>query len=136
LIVGKRGSLLLGVLLSFKLTGAVLALFFIGAYFPGTSLSADEATSQEIKQQKTPYTNAEITIKIIPSANNTFGYEILLYGRPLVHQPNIPGLPGNEGFTTKMRAQTVAEFVLRKIRNNEMPPTVTMEDLNAMDVLK
>ena len=53
-----------------------------------------------------------------------------------MHQPNIPGLPGNEGFTTKERTQTVAEFVKKKIRNNEMPPTVTIEDLNNMGVLK
>ena len=108
--MGKRGSLLLGVLLSLKLTGAVLVLLFIVACLPGTSLSADEAISQEIKQQKSPYTNADITIKIIPSVNNTFGHDILLYGRPLVHQPNIPGLPGNEGFTTKEKGHTVAEF--------------------------
>ncbi len=55
---------------------------------------------------------------------------------PLVHQPNIPGLPGNEGFTTKERAQTVAEFVVQKIRRNEMPPTVSIGDLDKMDVLK
>jgi hypothetical protein len=107
---------------------AVLFVLFIFACFPGTSISADE--------QKTPYANAEITIKIIPAANKTFGYDILLYGRPLVHQPTIPGLPGNEGFTTKERAQIVAEFVVKKIRNNEMPPTVTIEDLNNMGVLK
>ena len=111
---------------------AVLLMLFIFAGLPGTSISADES----VKQQKNPYTNAEITIKIIPSANNTLGYDILLYGRPLVHQANIPGLPGNEGFTTKKRAQTVAEYVVKKIRNNEMPPTVTIEDLNNMGVLK
>jgi len=116
---------------------AVLLMLFIFAGLPGTSLSADEAAGKkEVKEQKNPYANAEITIKIISSANNTFGYDILLYKRPLVHQPNIPGLPGNEGFTTKERAQTVAEFVVKKIRNNEMPPTVTIEDLNTMSVLK
>ena len=111
---------------------AVLFMLFIFAGLPGISVSADET----VKQQKNPYTNAEITIKIIPSANKTFGYDILLYGRPLVHQSNIPGLPGNEGFTTRERAQTVAEFVVKRIRNNEMPPTVTIEDLNNMGVLK
>jgi hypothetical protein len=111
---------------------AVLFMLFIIACPPGTSLSADEA----VKQQKNAYANAEITIKIVPSVNNTFGYDILLYGKPFVHQPNIPGLPGNEGFTTKERAQTVAECVVRKLRNNEMPPTVTIEDLHNMGVLK
>jgi hypothetical protein len=127
----------LGVVLHLKLTAAVLLMLFIVAGLSGTSISGNEAADKkEVKEQENPYANAEITIKIIPSANNTFGYDILLYGRPLVHQPNIPGLPGNEGFTTKERAQTVAEFVVKKIRNNEMPPTVTIEDLNTMGVLK
>jgi hypothetical protein len=88
------------------------------------------------QEKPNPYANADISIKVISSANNTYGYDILVYGRPLVHQPNIPGLPGNEGFTTKKRAKTVAEYVVKKIRNNEMPPTVAIEDLNTMGVLK
>jgi hypothetical protein len=116
-------------------------MLFIMACLTGTSISADktagkEEVKKEVKQQKNPYVNAEITIKIIPSAKKTFGYDILLYGKPLVHQQNIPGLPGNEGFTTKERAQKVADFVVKKIRKNEMPPTVSIEDLNNMDVLK
>ena len=135
--MGKRRSLFLDGVLSWKLTLAVLFMLFIAVGLAGTSLSADDASGkQDVKEQKNPYADAEITIKIIPSVNNTFGYDILLYGRPLVHQPNIPGLPGNEGFTTKARAQTIAEFVVKKIRNNEMPPTVTIEDLNKMGVLK
>ena len=36
----------------------------------------------------------------------------------------------------KAEAQKVADFVVKKIKNTEMPPTVTMEDLNRMNVLK
>jgi len=116
---------------------AVLFMLFISACHPGTTImSPDEAAGErEAKQRKNPYADAELTVKILPSANNTFGYDVLLYGRPLVHQPNIPGLPGNDGFTTRERAQKVADFVVKKIRNNEMPPTVTIEDLNKMGVL-
>jgi hypothetical protein len=115
---------------------AILFILFIVIVFSGTSIPADKAAGKKEIQQKNPYANAEITIKIIPSANKTFGYNILLHERPLVHQPNIPGLPGNEGFTTKKRAQKVAEFVVNKIRKNEMPPAVSIEDLNKMGVLK
>lgn len=116
----------------YRILLVALFLLFIFAGLPGIATSADET----VKQKDNPYANAEITIKIIPSTNNTFGYDILLYGRPLVHQPSIPGLPGNDGFTTKEKAQKVAELVLKKIRNNEMPPTVTIEELNSMGVLK
>jgi len=116
---------------------AVLVMLFIMACFPGISISANEAAGKkEVKQQKNPYANAQISIKIIPATKKTFGYDIVVNDKPLIHQPNIPALPGNDGFTTKGRARRVAEFVVKKIRKNEMPPTVTIADLNNMGVLK
>lgn len=117
-----------------------LATFFVlfsFVFLPATTISADKASGKkEIKQQKNPYVDAEITIKIISSINKTFGYDIFLNGRPLIHQPNIPAMPGNDGFSTRKRAQTVADFVVKKIRRNDMPPAVTIEDLNKMGALK
>jgi hypothetical protein len=98
--------------------------------------SAVEKPKEAEVPKKSPYADADLSVKIIPSANNTFGYDILIYGRPLVHQPSIPGLPGNEGFTTKERAQKVADLVMKKIKNNEMPPTVTIEELSNLGALK
>ena len=123
---------------------AVLFLLSIFAVVLPQSISAVENSvikevkpdvKQEIKEQKNPYADAEISIKIIPSVNKTFGYDILVQGKQLIHQPNIPAMPGNEGFKTKKSAQKVAEFVVKKIRKNEMPPTVSVEDLKKMDVL-
>ena len=115
----------------------VLFMLFIFAGLPATSLSAEKiAGKQEVKQQNNPYAKAEIAIKIIPSINNTFGYDIFINGQPVLHQPHIPALPGNKGFTTRERAQKVAEFVVKKIRKNIMPPTVTIDDLKTMGVLK
>ncbi|HQP50899.1 MAG TPA: DUF4907 domain-containing protein [Syntrophorhabdaceae bacterium] len=42
----------------------------------------------------------------------------------------------NEGFRTRQQAQKVADLAVKKIRNNEIPPTVTIEELNAMRVLR
>ena len=79
-----------------------------------------------------PYQNTDVTTNIISSEDNTFGYDILINGQILVHQPSIPGLPGNKGFDTEQQAQRVANFVATKVKNNEMPPTVTNEDLNEL----
>lgn len=92
-----------------------------------------------VSQQKNPYVDADITTKIIPSINNTFGYEIHIAGSSLmqvIHQPNMPGMSGNEGFGTKESAQKVADFVVQKIRRNEMPPIVKITDLKDLDILK
>ena len=117
-------------------------LVFMGV--PSELISADqnqvkEEVKQTLKQEtnkpENPYATAKISIKIIPAIHKTYGYDILVSGKPLIHQPSIPGLPGNEGFKTKKKAQEVAEFVVKKIRKNEMPPTVTVEDLKRMKVL-
>ena len=85
--------------------------------------------------EENPYRDAEIKAVVIPSADDTFGYDIYLYGSVLVHQPARPGLSGNAGFATEEDAMKVAELVIKKIRNNEMPPTVTMEELRALGLL-
>ena len=97
--------------------------------------SKDKKIVRDVKEQNNPYATAKISINIIPSVNKTFGYDILVEGKPLIHQPSIPAVPGNEGFKTRKKAKTVAEFVVKKIRKNEMPPTVTVEDMKKMNVL-
>ena len=72
---------------------------------------------------------------IIPSVNKTWGYDILRDKKLFIHQPAIPGQPGNEGFKTKVSADTVAKVVIGKIKKGEMPPSVTMEELKKLNVL-
>lgn len=50
----------------------------------------------------------------------------------MIHQPAIPGIPGNEGFKTKEAAQKVADLVVNKIKKGEMPPSVTIEELKKL----
>jgi hypothetical protein len=123
---------------------ALLLTYFVLVGFSQWAISAGKRTGKNEskkenvlqKEKCNPYEKAKITTRIISSVNKTFGYEIVVNGKTLVRQPNIPALPGNDGFTTKKRAQRVADFVVRRIRNNEMPPTVTVEDLQKMGVLK
>lgn len=140
----KGGNHIVNNKIRFPVLLAVLFTFAVFAGFPQISFSAEQtAGKKEVKKEATqqkeknnPYAKAKITTKIIPAANKTFGYEILLNGKTLVRQPSIPAMPGNDGFSTKNKAQKVADFVVKKIRKNEMPPTVTIEDLKKMGVLK
>lgn len=59
---------------------AVVVLLSMSHGLAGTSISAERTNGKkEEKQEKRPDVNAEITIKIVPSANKTFGYDILLF---------------------------------------------------------
>jgi hypothetical protein len=60
--------------------------------------------------------NAGYLYTIIPTVNNTWGYDIYLQNRLYIHQPGVPGLPGNEGFKTKTDAKKAARLVIGKIK--------------------
>ena len=53
----------------------------------------------------------------------------------MIHQPSAPGLPGNEGFKSKEKASKVAELVISKIKNGEMPPSITMDEMKKLGAL-
>lgn len=74
--------------------------------------------------------------KIIPAPNYTWGYDILRDNKIFIHQPNKPGLPGQEGFSAKKDAVKVARLVISKIKLGEMPPTVSPEELKALNLTK
>ena len=76
--------------------------------------------------------NPVLTYKLIPGINNTWGYDILVNGRIRIHQPSVPGQPGNEGFKTKEKAEKVARLVIKKMKNGESLPSITAEELKQL----
>ncbi|MFN8286276.1 MAG: DUF4907 domain-containing protein [Chitinophagales bacterium] len=78
---------------------------------------------------------AKFTYRIITATNNTSCYDILMDGKLFIHQTSIPGMPGNEGFKTKEQAGRVAELVIQKLKNGEMPPTVSEEEMRKLKAL-
>lgn len=76
-----------------------------------------------------------ISYKIIPADNNTWGYDIYNNGKLMVHQPSIPALPGTNGFATKQSAEKVAKKVIEKILHGENPPTISVDEMKQLNAL-
>jgi len=79
--------------------------------------------------------NAKITYKLIPGINNTWGYDILVDSRMKIHQPSIPGQPGNEGFKTSEGAEKVAKLVIKKMKKGEMPPSIDTKEMKKLKAI-
>ena len=120
-----------------KIILLILSVFVLAGYwfFNKSERVKDSSTSLTDNRAMNPYKDAEIKAVIIPSENNTFGYDIYVHGAVLVHQPSRPGIAGNAGFATEEDAMKVAKLVIKKIRNNELPPTVTIDELRELGVL-
>ena len=79
------------------------------------------------------FANVDITIQTFQE-NGAWGYDILIDGTLYIHQSNIPAVAGDKGFKTEIDAQRMAEFVVHKIRNNILPPTVSIEEIQNLGI--
>ena len=93
-------------------------------------LFCNTAQAQQTKGFEQMKTNGtDFTYRIVNSTHNTFGYAIYNGSKMMIHQPTIPGMPGNDGFKTQQQASKTAELVITKMKKGEMPPTITAEEL-------
>ena len=82
------------------------------------------------------YANTKLTYKIIDAPKHTYCYDVFGDGRLMIHQPSAPALPSNEGFKTKEDATKVALLVIEKIKKGEMPPTISIDEMKHLSVIK
>ena len=66
----------------------------------------------------------------------TFGYDVYADGNLLLHQPSIPAMTGNSGFSDTTSAGKIARLAIQKIREGEMPPTITEGELLKLGVIQ
>jgi len=77
---------------------------------------------------------ADYTIKILSIADGGYGYDIYSNHKRFIHQPIIPGIAGNNGFTTKEDAQKVSHAVVLKMQNGEAMPAVSVQELKKLRI--
>jgi hypothetical protein len=71
---------------------------------------------------------------IIKIANDSYGYSVFADGNLYIQQTTIPAIKGISGFSDTTSAGKVARLVIQKIKNGELPPTVTIEEMKKINV--
>ena len=72
--------------------------------------------------------------QIITNTDHSYGYDVYVNGMLRVHQPSIPGLPGERGFQRKGDAKKVAGLVVKKVEKGMMPPTIERRELDSLQI--
>lgn len=93
-----------------------------------------ESIAQKDSIQRKPK-EINYTYAIITPDSTTYGYDIYADKKLLIHQPSIPGMPGNKGFESRKDAVLVAKLVMEKMQKGIMPPTITKDELEKLKVL-
>lgn len=120
---------------TFLKLSVTLIFLCIAIFVPAQNTQPVEAHTKTKFPQASDFEKSTFTYKVINAANKTYGYDIIADGKLLIHQPSIPGLPGNEGFKTIQSSEKVAQLVISKIKRGEMPPTVTREEMKTLKAI-
>ena len=83
---------------------------------------------------KTPL-EVKFNFTIININPNNYGYDVFSDNKLLIHQPSMPGMPGNKGFTKKADAEKIAKLVIEKLKEGLMPPAITIQELKKLKVI-
>lgn len=118
------------------LRAAFAALFITTAAAVMAQSPEAASTSNVAFPEADAHKAAQLTARIIDAPGGTYGYDILSDGKLFVHQLNVPGQSGNRGCATKADAEKLAAFVIEKIKKGEMPPSVTIDELTSLGLLR
>lgn len=121
-----------------------LFLILIGTYIAAYSQqplspSPQFATPSKVTPaqfSKSQNENTRLTYIIIDAPDHTFGYNVYMERKLVIHQSAIPGVAGTKGFKTKKNAAAIAQLVIGKMQNGEMPPAVSINEMKKLNVIK
>lgn len=106
----------------------------VAVFGPVSPIFAQATRRPAAKPTGEQLAKANITYEVIDGESG-YGYDVFVDGKRVIHQPNIPGVAGTAGFKTKEDSKRVAELVIKKIKNNEMPPSITEQELRQLKVI-
>ena len=109
---------------------------FVCLLFAGLTSMAQDKKAPASTPNFPNVAKQKMTYNIISAPEKTFGYDILVDGKLMIHQPSKPGMGGIRAFDTKQDAEKVAQLVIKKMKNGEMPPTVSSEEMKKLKVIK
>jgi len=92
----------------------------------------EKRASENNKQQE--LAGESLSLKITDSEYTGFGFEILQGTSPLIVQPHIPAIQGIKGFETEEQASVIGNYMIYKINHGIMPPSISVQDLDSLDI--
>ncbi len=112
----------------------ILHLLLIGLFLIISACNTNNSeTSQNI--EKISNNLDTITTQTFRTDDGGWGYDILINGKPYIHQTIIPAVSGRFSFKTKEDARkTAAHIVTILLKNNGLPGT-TFSELDSLGVL-
>ena len=97
-----------------------------------TSQGREENDQLEVQKKEGPnFPSGTFTPKTFQGEQG-WGYDIYMGDKRYIHQPHKPAVGGNQGFENAGQANAIAEFVIHKLNQGIMPPSVSAIEVDSI----
>ncbi len=76
-----------------------------------------------------------ITTQVFKTDDQGWGYDVLINGKPYIHQTIIPSVNGRFSFKTQEDARKTASHIVSILLKNNGLPSTTFEELDSLGIL-
>ncbi|HEU4717018.1 MAG TPA: DUF4907 domain-containing protein [Bacteroidia bacterium] len=115
----------------------LLPLFFVGcdAAAPGSPPASIPATTDTARHDAPVHVEAK-TFAVTDSmgAQAGWGYDLYVNGKKTIHQPIIPGVPGNNAFPSEEQARKTGEYAASKMERSGTFPSLSVKELDSLGI--
>lgn len=71
-------------------------------------------------------------LRTLENKDNTWGYDIYVEEKLVIHQPQRPALGGNMGFEREITARKAGELMMAKMSRGIMPPSLSAVEVDSL----
>ena len=97
-------------------------------------LFCDVCVARVPQKNKQSGRNEKYEFRIFEKPDKTYGYDISIENKLIIHQISIPGIEGTHGFIIKKDAVKIAKLVIKKLDSGLFPPTIFDEEIKKLKI--
>lgn len=111
------------------------AIIISGCLFALTGCGSDEQSTATEKSASANTAASGRFYYTVIQVDGGWGYDLYIDSTMYIHQVHIPAVNGLVPFTSESDAAQVAEIAVKKMEEGVVPPTITMDELNAVGIV-
>ena len=110
-------------------------LIFIGVLM--VSCGTENTDDLDVKLEKNSEQTSipKYSSKVYYLQNVGWCYQVFRGTKMILNQKHIPAVQGIKGFETKEQAATIGNYMIYKITNGIMPPSISVQDLDSLKII-
>jgi hypothetical protein len=114
----------------------ILTLLIFATFSCSNNQEIEKEQPEQTEDINTKSTEPVFEVITTEIPGSGWGYQILKDGKMIIDQQQIPAIQGNKRFSTEEDALKTGNLAMKKIKGQNFPPTISIQELDSLKILR